>query len=146
MPSTEQKADRLSEAIEALARSTWEVNGRLKGQADWSASFPPDRQTWIDEARRDLDAALPFLAKHYEQKGAEGERRRLLDEDGPILLTIRHEICTEIEAMGLLDEEGEPTFADHGAVCAIADTVSDKVRVAALSQKETDQPGEESGS
>lgn len=51
------------EAIEALARSTWNVNGRLKGEPDWGPSFPRDRDTWMDEARRDLTAALDALDK-----------------------------------------------------------------------------------
>lgn len=46
------------EAVEASARSTWNINGRLKGDPDWSSKYPPDRDTWMDEARRDLQAAL----------------------------------------------------------------------------------------
>lgn len=51
------------EAVEALARSTWNVNGRLKGEPDWGPNFPRDRSTWMDEARRDLTAALDALDK-----------------------------------------------------------------------------------
>jgi hypothetical protein len=45
-------------AIEALARSAWNVNGRLKGDPDWSNTYPHDRDTWMAEARRDLEAVV----------------------------------------------------------------------------------------
>lgn len=48
----------LGRGAEAAARSTWNVNGRLKGERDWGPDFPRDRATWIEEATRDLDAAL----------------------------------------------------------------------------------------
>ena len=56
-----------AEAIEALARSTWNVNGRLKGDPDWGPNYPHDRDTWIEEARRDLSAAYPHLLAAFKQ-------------------------------------------------------------------------------
>jgi|SRR6185369_13244192 len=49
------------EVVEALAQSTWNVNGRLKGEPDWSTSYPHDRDTWMAEARRDLQAIIEKL-------------------------------------------------------------------------------------
>jgi hypothetical protein len=50
------------EAVEAMARSTWNVNGRVKGMRDWGPDFPRDRDVWMEEARRDLEAALAAAA------------------------------------------------------------------------------------
>lgn len=64
------------EAVEALARSSWRVNGRIKGDPDWNPHWPSDRdrKAWMEEARRDLGAVLAALqdTKTDERSSKEG--------------------------------------------------------------------------
>lgn len=56
------------------------------------------------------------------------EEAELFDVDGPVLLELREAISDELEGFGLLDEEGEPLFADHRACELVGNEVSDRVQ------------------
>lgn len=115
--STEEKTDRLSEAMESpeIAREALRIRRAV------------DPETLDEAVRMFLEAAERFFAPHLEQKGAEGERLRY----GSVVAAARF----------LADHSaGHPSrpSARRSAWSAL------ERALAALSEKETDQPGEES--
>lgn len=132
--STENKpGDPLSEAVESLARRLYE-DGTSQPLGAWPPK-PGHSGTDYAEAFRDRARSYladPVLASHYEQKGAEGERAKL----EPVIEAARIFLhCSEeIERSG-----------EYGPMSQYEDSWHDlQDALAALSQKETDQPGEES--
>jgi hypothetical protein len=114
----QQDTTYLSHAIEAFRKEFFDVTGdRLSGTV----------------VRRALRASEPFIATHYEQKGAEGERQRLLT-----ILSEAIEGERELRNKALNDRDGKLI---HGSSLSALATVR-----AALSEKETDQPSGERSS
>jgi hypothetical protein len=107
---TRQDHTYLTEAVEAFRKEFFDVTGdRLNGTV----------------VRRALRAAEPFFASHYEQKGAEGERKRVTE--ALRAKRKRHEART--------NEVDAPTLRDwnEGAAAACRD-------FAAALEEEADPP------
>jgi len=156
---TEQKAsDTEQQDTTYLSEAVMERIEERYGRTEYE-SWGLDKRAEItgmvrDEVQQADRVIGAFLRTHYEQKGAEGERQRieaaLLEVDGPVLLALREEFGTQVMSNGWGDEENEPLHANGADVEKAGDDLSDHVRdaislfFAALSEKETDQPGEES--
>lgn len=123
----------LWENPEAIDIALGRVQGHVEHEINCGIPNPadPDQSSrcncGAESAVGQLDEVIGEALIAAEDKGRSEERERLRDVDGPVLLTIREVVGTEAEAMGFRDEEGEGVWANHAAVEALGDAVSDAV-------------------
>jgi len=164
MSTEQQDTTYLSEAVEAAVKAR-EVTAAEKGQR-YSDGW---RRDYAALVRQDLEAAEPFFATHYEQKGREAAESDFVAERSDLRSTLRlvEKRLAAAEQKGAegeraklegLAEELRAVGVDNQRLCNEGATVDPHLRgqyvgmhhayvgaadriQAALSEKETDQPG-----
>ena len=131
-----------TKAVEEKDAEIERLQGKLAGQklirdlsaeAGGAASEPDE----LPDALAAVEGRVAQLEQDLAQ-AVEAERERLREVDGPLLLAIREAVGTNAEALELRDEDGDPVWANHATVEALADAVSNAA-LAALEEADRDR-------